>query len=132
MAELDSPRVRKALLAARDLSRTADAPQRAIDSTRGRRLPQSTRIRELATEKLAELGFDNATVERALASERAENRRRIEELKADAVAQSPDRAHSLQRMVDARRAALEGVVAVWPPRTRTPLGSPTWTLAASP
>jgi len=117
MAELDSPRVREALLAARDLSRTADAPQRAIDSTRGRRLPQSTRVRELVTEKLAELGFDNATVERALAAERAENRRRMEELKSDAVAQSPARAHTLQRMVDARRAALEGVVAVWPPRT---------------
>jgi hypothetical protein len=117
MAEFDSPRVREALLAARDLSRTADA-QRAIDSTRGRRLPQTTRLRELATQKLAELGFDNATVEHALRAERAENHRRVEELKADAVAQSGTRAEYLQRLVDARRAALDGVVAVWPPRTQ--------------
>ena len=37
-------------------------------------------------EKLAQLGFDNATLERALAAERAESRRHLEKLKADAVA----------------------------------------------
>ncbi len=118
MAELDSPQVRKLLLAARDLSRAADAPQRASDSTRGRRLPQSTQVRALAAEKLAQMGFDNATVERALAAERAESHRHLEKLKADAVAQSPARALSLQRLVDARRAALEGVAGFWPPATQ--------------
>jgi hypothetical protein len=118
MAEFDSPRVRKALLAARDLGRAADAPQSAGDSTRGRQFPQSTRVRALATEKLAQLGFDNATLERALAAERAESQRNLEKLKAGAVAQSPARAHSLQRLVDARRAALEGVLGIGPPTTQ--------------
>jgi hypothetical protein len=118
MAELDSPRVLEALLAARDLSRSADAPRCARDSTRGRQLPQSTRVRALAAEKLAQMGFDNATVERALAAERAESHRHLEELKADAIAQSPARAHSLQGLVKARRAALEGIVAIGPPTTQ--------------
>jgi hypothetical protein len=117
MTKLDS-RLRKALIAARDLSGSADAPHGAGDSTRGRQLPQSTRVRALAAEQLARMGFDTATVERELVAERAQSRRRLEELKADAVAQSTGRAHSLQRLVDARRAALEGVVAIGPPTTQ--------------
>src|SRR5689334_18531383 len=118
MAEFESPRVHEALLAARELSRAVDAPQGARDSTRGRAFPQSTKLRALTTEKLEQLGFDNATLERALAAERAESRRQLEQLKADAVAQSPERAHSLQRLVDARRAALGGVVGIGPPTTQ--------------
>jgi hypothetical protein len=118
MTEIDSPPVREALLAARELSRSLDAPQRARDSTRGRQLPQSTRVRELATEELARMGFDDAALERALAAERTESNRHLEKLKADAVAQSPARAQSLQRLVDARRAALGGVVGLWPPATQ--------------
>jgi hypothetical protein len=70
------------------------------------------------------MGFDTATVERELAAERAQSRRRLEELKADAVAQSPTRARSLQRLVDARRAALEGVVGIWPTTQYLALDSP--------
>ncbi len=108
MTELDS-RIRKALLAARDLSGA---------TSRGRRLPQSAQVRALAAEQLARMGFDNAALERAMAAEREDSHRHLEELKADAVAQSPARAHSLQRLVDARRAALEGVVGFWPPATQ--------------
>jgi hypothetical protein len=118
MAKLDSPRILDALHAARALSRAADAPQGASDSTRGRRLPQSTRVRTLAAEKLAQMGFDNAVLERALAAQRAESHRHLEKLKADAVAQSAARAHALQRLVDARRAALDGIVAIGPPTTQ--------------
>jgi hypothetical protein len=117
MAECDSPRGLEALQAARDLSLAADASQSVRASTRGRQLPQSTRIRALAAEKLAEIGIDSATVERALAAERAESRRHLDKLKADAVAQAAPRAHSLQLLADARRAAIEGVVAIWPPPT---------------
>jgi hypothetical protein len=81
MTELDSPRIRQALIAARDLSRAADAPHGASDSSRGRQLPQSTRVRALAAEQLARMGFDTATVERELAAERAQSRRRLEELR---------------------------------------------------
>ncbi len=66
------------------------------------------------------MGFDTASLERELAAERAESHRHLEELKADAVAQSTARAHSLQRLVDARRAALEGVVAIGPPCDAVP------------
>ncbi len=117
MTKLDS-RLRKALIAARDLSGAADAPHGAGDSTRGRQLPQSTRVRALAAEQLARMGFDATAIERELAAERAESHRRLEELKAEAVAQSGVRADSLGRMVDAHRAALGGVIGIWPPTTQ--------------
>jgi hypothetical protein len=117
MTKFDS-RLREALIAARDLSGAVDAPQGAGGSTRGRQLPQSTRVRALAAEQLKRLGFDSATVERELAAERAQSHRRLEELKAEAVAQSGVRADSLGRMVDAQRAALSGVIDIWPPTTQ--------------
>src|SRR5262249_46427056 len=123
MTKLDS-RIHRALVAARDLSRAADAPHGASYSTKGRQLPQSIRVRSQAAERFARMGFDKATVERELAAERAQSHRRLEELKADAVAQSPARAHSLQRLVDDRRAALEGIVAIGPRTQYLALDSP--------
>jgi hypothetical protein len=115
MTELDTPQIRQALTAARDLSRTADV--RGGFST-GRRLPQSTKARAVAAEQLARMGFDAAAVEREVRAERAQSRRRLEQLKADAVAESGVRAESLSRMVDAQRAALGGVVAIGPATTQ--------------
>jgi hypothetical protein len=117
MTKLDS-RLRKALIAARDLSGAADAPHGAGASTRGRQLPQSRRVRALAAEQLVRVGFDATAIERELAAERAQSHRRLEELKAEAVAQSGVRADSLGRMVDAQRAALGGVTGIWPPTTQ--------------
>jgi hypothetical protein len=118
MAELDTPRIREALTAARDLSRAADARGGAGSFSTGRRLPQSKQARALAAEQLVRMGFDATAMERELAAERAESHRRLEELKADAVAQSGVRADSLGRMVDAQRAALGGVVGIGPPTTQ--------------
>lgn len=64
------------------------------------------------------MGFDAVAVEREVGAERAQSRRRLEQLKADAVAQSGMRADSLRRMVDAKRAALGGVVGIGPPATQ--------------
>ncbi|WP_142248558.1 hypothetical protein [Mycobacterium colombiense] len=117
MTKLDS-RLREALKAARDLSGRRDAPQRAGDSTRGRQLPQSTRVRALAAEQLVRMGFDATSIDRELAAERAENHRRLEKLKAEAVAQSGARAETLGRTVDAQRQAWGGVIGVGPPTTQ--------------
>jgi hypothetical protein len=57
MTKLDS-RLREALMAAHDLSGAADAPHGAGDSTRGRQLPQSTRVRALVADQLVSMGFD--------------------------------------------------------------------------
>jgi hypothetical protein len=123
MTKLDS-RLREALIAARDLSGAADAPHGAGDSTRGRQLPQSTRVRALVAEQLVRMGFDATAIERELAAERAKSHRRLEELKAEAVAQSGVRADSLGRMVDAQRAALAGVIGIGPTTQYLTLDSP--------
>lgn len=115
MTELDTPQIRQALTAARELSRTADA--RGGFST-GRQLPQSKRVRALAAEQLVRMGLDPTAGERELADERAQSRRRLEQLKADAVTESGVRAESLHRIVDAQRAALGGVVGIGPPATQ--------------
>ncbi len=118
MTELDATRIRQALTAARDLSRIADARGGAGSFSTGRRLRQSTGARSLAAEQLIRMGFDAAEVEREVGAERARSRRRLEQLKADAVAQSGVRADSLRRTVDAQRAALGGVVAIGPATTQ--------------
>ena len=123
MTKLDS-RLRKALIAARDLSGAADAPHGAGDSTRGRQLPQSTRVRALVAEQLVRMGFDATAIERELAAERAKSHRRLEELKAEAVAQSGVRADSLGRMVDAQRATFHGVIGIGPTTQYLALDSP--------
>lgn len=122
MTKLNS-RLREALIAARDLSGAADAPHGAGDSTRGRKLPQSTRVRALVAEQLVRMGFDATAIERELAAERAKSHRRLEELKAEAVAQSGVRADSLRGMVDAQRAALGGVVGIGSRRRSTSLST---------
>lgn len=124
MTELDTRRVREALSAARDLSRAADARGAAGGLSMGRRLPQSTRARALAAEQLARLGFDLKAVERELAAERVESHRRLQELKASAVAESGARADSLNRLVDAQRAALGGVVGIGPTTQNLAIDSP--------
>lgn len=115
MPKTESARVRAALSAARDLSRSADARGGAAGVSRGQRLPQGTRARALAAEHFARIGFDAAAVERELAAERAQSRNRLEQLKADAVAQSGVRSGSLRHLVDAQRAALGGVIGIGPP-----------------
>jgi hypothetical protein len=111
VTELDARRVREALVAARDMAGAADARRAAGVTSRGRRLPQSTRARALVAEHLARIGLDAAAVERELAAERAESHSRLEELKAAAVAQSAAQAASLRHLVDTERAALDGLVA---------------------
>jgi hypothetical protein len=118
MTELDTARIRQALAAARDPSRVEGARGSAGSFLTGRRLPQSKHARALAAEQLVRIGFDTRAVERELAAERAQSHRRLEQLKADAVAQSGVRADSLRRVVDARRAALGGVVGIGPPPTQ--------------
>jgi hypothetical protein len=118
MTELNTARIRQALIAARDLSRVEGARGGAGSFLTGRRLPQSNRARALAAEQLVRVGFDAALVERELAAERAQSHRRLEQLKADAVAQSGVRADSLRRAVDARRAAFGGVVGIGPSPTQ--------------
>jgi hypothetical protein len=76
MTELD-PRIRQTLIAARDSTRATDAGHGASESSRGRRLPQSTRVRTLGAEQLARMGFDATSVERELVAERAESHRRL-------------------------------------------------------
>jgi hypothetical protein len=118
MTEREARRVREALLAARHLSRAEDVPGGAGGFSMGRRLPQRMRARALAAEQLAQMGLDAATVETELAAERAQSDRRLQELKAHAVAQSGARAESLRRLVDARREALGGLVSVGQATTR--------------
>ncbi len=107
---VDSSRVREALAAARDLSKTADAPWGNGGPSGGRSLGRGTRIRTLAAEQLARIGFDAEAVERELAAERAERQRRLKELKADAVAQSGPRAESQRHLVEGEVAKLDGLV----------------------
>ena len=57
MTELDTPRIRQALTAARDLSRVADARGGAGSFLTGRRLPERTRARALAAEQLSRMGL---------------------------------------------------------------------------
>lgn len=116
MSERDAERVRKALAAARDRGVAArdlgaEPPPGVSGPVRGRQLPQSMRVAALIAEHLARIGLDAETMEHELAAERAESDRRLNELKADAVAQSGARAASLQRLVEAERAALGGLVA---------------------
>lgn len=118
MPKTESARVREALSAARDLSRSADARGGAAGVSRGQRLPQGARARALAAEQLARIGFDAAAVERELAAERAQSRHRLEQLKADAVAQSGVRSGSLRHLVDAQRAALGGLIGIGSPTTQ--------------
>lgn len=106
MTELDARRVRDMVAAAKDLSRATGAR-----GAGGSTLPQSTRASAVAAEHLARIGLDDATMERELAAERAENHRRLEELKADAVTQSAARAGSLRRLVGDQLARLDGLVA---------------------
>ncbi|MBV9090222.1 MAG: hypothetical protein JO044_10035 [Mycobacteriaceae bacterium] len=107
----DMRRAREALAAARDLSRTADARSGARGPSMGQRFPQSTRAIALAAEQFARIGLDPAKLEPELAAQRAEDDRRLKEIKADAVAQSAARAASLRRLTDAERSALEGLAA---------------------
>ena len=85
-----------------------------------------------AAEQLVRIGFDARAVERELAAERAKSHRRLEQLKADAVAQSGVRADSLPRVVDARRAALGGVVGIGPPPTQSSPSYHRWRQHRSP
>ena len=112
MTKLDS-RLREALIAARDLSGAADAPHGAGDSTRGRKLPQSTRVRALVAEQLVRMGFDATAIERELAAERAKSHRRLEELKAEAVFQrEKSKEEKLRREIEACKvvAPIDGTV----------------------
>lgn len=106
MAELDARRLRDMVAAAKNLSRATEARGTDVST-----LPQSTRASAVAAEHLARIGIDDATMDRELATERAENHRRLEELKADAVAQSAARAESLRRLVGDQLARLDGLVA---------------------
>ncbi|MCW2690323.1 MAG: hypothetical protein JWR37_5213 [Mycobacterium sp.] len=117
MTELDPQRVREALIAARDMTRAADARSLAGGTATVQRLPQSTRVRALVAERLARIGLDAAAVERELAAERAEGHRRLGELKADAVAQSASRAASLSRVVNNEVTVLDGLEATTGPGT---------------
>lgn len=111
MTELDARRVHDVVVAAKNFSRAADARRGAGGSSTGRWLPQGTRARAVAAEHLASIGLDAATVERELTAERAESQRRLEEFKAEAVAQSAARADSLRRLVGERVAGLDGLLA---------------------
>ena len=97
--EVDSSRVREALAAARDLSKSAEALWGDNGPSRGRSLGCSTRLGALVAEQLARIGLDDKTVERELSADRAEGKRRLSELKADAVAQSGSRAETQSRLV---------------------------------
>jgi hypothetical protein len=117
MARLDARRISEVVAAAKNFSRTAEARGASVST-----LPQSTRASAVAAEHLARIGLDDATMERELAAERAENHRRLEELKADAVAQSAARAESLRRLVGDQLARLDRLVATTGTATTQYLG----------
>jgi hypothetical protein len=112
VTELDARRVREALDAARELTRSADARRNAGGHSSGRVVPKSPRARALLAEHLARLGLDAAAVEHELAAERAETRRHLRDLKAAAVGQSTERASALRRLVNNQRAALDGLTTI--------------------
>jgi hypothetical protein len=75
----------------------------------------------VVAEQLARIGFDVAAVEEALAADRAENNRRLEELKAVAVEQSAARAAELRVLVDRWKPLPipPGEVGIWWPQAST-------------
>lgn len=117
MTELDARRLRDMVAAAKNLSQATGARGADVST-----LPQSTRASAVAAEHLARIGLDDAMIERELATEREENHRRLEGLKADAVAQSAARAESLRRLVGDQLARLDGLVATTGTATTQYLG----------
>lgn len=105
-AGADAIRVREFLAAANDSSRVG-GPGGPL---RGRRLQPGTPVQELIADRLARIDLDADTVEAALAAERPANEHLLNELKADAVAQSAAQAVALNQMVDDYAANLGGLV----------------------
>jgi hypothetical protein len=104
-------RVRELLVAAQHLKRDDDTALGATNPARNRRLLQSKRVKEKVEEQLRRAGIDTESLERELATGRAESERRLTELKEDAVSQSGSRAESLRHLLDDAAAAFDGLFA---------------------
>ncbi len=102
----DAIRVREFLAAGRDFNRVGGAGGPLL----GRRLQPGTPLQELAADRLARIDLDADTGEAALAEERPANESRLNELKADAVAQSGAQAVALNQIVDDYAANLGGLL----------------------
>ena len=107
MTRPDAARIREALIAARDITaardtRLANARPQALRSPTDRR-----RLDGALTAGLAKAGIDVGQWEAELAKSRTAGRRRLDELRADAVKQSGSRAEELWSGVEGRRKALD-------------------------
>lgn len=116
--QLDAGQLAAVLAAAREFSAAREALRTARRAAAGRELPvQSLPARAMAAEYLAGTGADIEALERRLEAARPDNRRRLEEVRADALRRSGGRADQLAAVVRNHRALLESVVAPGPPTT---------------
>ncbi|MFZ3306546.1 MAG: hypothetical protein WA227_23540 [Mycobacterium sp.] len=113
--DIDSPHVREALAAAKALvvARETENDYPA----RGTSLPQDGGIGRLVNKQLEQTGFDVSAVQAAQAASRKVNKRRLDELHDDAVAQSAERSNALHRLATDRLSLLGSVVATRPAQT---------------
>lgn len=115
MTSGQSAQIRAAIAAARELAAVRDTRRDAAGFASGRTFPPaSTPARALAADFLARAGIDTDKLERDMATAREENRRRLDEAKAEAMNQAAAQAERLNAVVKDRQAALEALAVPGP------------------